>query len=465
MALYLYLQFPALQLDNLTPAAASNLPVAVVDNQHRIVQCNALAHKHGIKLNMLLGNAAALCHNLQLVPYQAALQLDLLNSVAQQLYQHSADIALDPPHGLYLRLCNMLSLYQGLAGYWQGLTSELNQLPYSYYYATATTPLAAKCLARQQLNLLTDKPDIIAAALQRSAVKFTDINQDVQQQLQRLGIESLGQLLALSVAELTRRFDNDFIRYIGRLRGDFFHALQYIEPRPGFSRYIELLYDISDTAILSKPLTILLQQLEHQLTRANALCHQLKLTILLRESSQLQFDIGSAQGEYRAGNWLKLIQLKLETVRLPAPAAGLKLEVSAFAPQQSGSDDLFQPRQGALSAPQLVSVLQARLGGAAVSGLVIQNQHQPELASARAEPLQCQPANITALALRPAFLLTNALPLTEAVEISSGPERICPDSWQLSSQRDYFIARSKQGQWLWLYRTLEQRWFIQGLFS
>jgi protein ImuB len=465
MALYLYLQFGALQLDSLSDETARQLPVAVVDEQHRIVQCNTLALERGLKLDMQLGTAAALCHDLQLIPYQPQLQLDCLTSVAQQLYRLSADIALDPPTGLYLRLCNMLSLYQGLQGYWQALSRELNVLPYRYYFATGATPFAAKCLARQQLNLLSDDADTLLTALQRSPLNFTELTGDIQQQLQRVGINSIGQLLALSQAELARRFDTSLLSYLGRLRGDFYHALQYIQPQQGFCRQLELLYDINDTAVLSAPLTTLLQQLEQQLTRANALCHQLQLRVLFRGREPLALTVGSAQGEYRATSWLRLCQLQLETIRLSEPAAGLKLEVANFTAQHACSDDLFQPVQGALSAMQLVSMLQARLGNSAVSGLVLNNQHLPELASSSAMPLLPQPAKITALALRPAFLLSQPVPLTEAVEITSGPERLCPNGWQLNAQRDYFVGRSHKGQWLWLYRTFDQRWFVQGLFS
>ena len=165
MALYLYLQFPALQLDNISIAATSALPLAVVDEQHRIIQLDSLCAERGIKFGMTLGSAAALCHNLQLIPYQHTRQLELLAAVAQQLYQLSPDIALDPPDGLYLRLCQILRLYQGLDGYWQRIQTALSAMPYRYFYATGNTPLAAKCLARQQLNLISSDSEALQAQL------------------------------------------------------------------------------------------------------------------------------------------------------------------------------------------------------------------------------------------------------------------------------------------------------------
>jgi protein ImuB len=367
MALFLYLQFPALQLDSVLATADNSLPFAVVDAQHQIMQLNAAATEHGIRLGMSLGSAAALCHQLQLLPYQPSLQAELLESVARQLYQHSGDIALDPPDGLYLKLDTMLKLYQGLQRYWQVLQSTLQGLNYRYYYASGKTALAAKCLARQQLNLLSSDEPQLDIALQNSLLSFTELEQDMQQQLQRLGLHRLGQLLALPQAELARRFDHALLSYLGRLRGDFYHALHYIQPQQGFSRSLELLYDISDTAVLSAPLTRLLQQLQQQLQTANALCYQLQLELRFRQRAALTLTVGAAQGEYRVLPWLTLCQLQLEPLQLPEPVVALKLEVVRFYPQQAQSSDLFQPQHNAVSALQLVSLLQARLGRAALS--------------------------------------------------------------------------------------------------
>ena len=238
-----------------------------------------------------------------------------------------------------------------------------------------------------------------------------------------------------------------------------------MQPEPGFSRYLELLYDISDSTVLVKPLATVLQQLEQQLSRANCQCYQLLLSLFFRDNPPLKLSIGSAQGEYKADAWLALCQLQLESLPLPEPVYGLQLDVNHFAGQQHATEALFNQHQARMSALQLISLLQARLGQAAVSGLTLQDQHLPEKASKRSPPLTKGATGQPVLALRPAFLLARPQPLTEAVTIKQGPERLCPDGWQLSAQRDYYIGRNQQGQWLWLYRTVSQQWFIHGWFS
>lgn len=467
MALFLYLHFPALQLDNLhlTAENSQHLAIALVDEQHQLLQLNNAAINAGLKLQMGLASAAALCPDLQLLPYQNEQQLRVLNDVAQQLYQLSSDIALDPPAGLILRLGGMLQLYGGLEPYWQVLSKKLAALAYRYQYSCGATPYAAKCLAYQQASLITADNARLLAALNTSPLRATELTESLQQQMIRLGIHNLGQLLALPPAELARRFDSQLLSYLGRLRGDYYHALEYLQPEPGFSRYLELLYDISDSAVLARPLLKLLQQLEQQLSRANCQCYQLLLTLFFRNNPKLQLGIGSAQGEYKAAAWLQLCQLQLQNLPLPEPVYGLQLDVTRFAGQQRPTDELFQHHQASMSALQLLSLLQARLGRASVSGLTLQNQHLPEHASQRSLPLAKGQAGPSVLALRPAFLLPTPQLLTEPVTISQGPERLCPDGWQLIAQRDYYIGRNQRGQWLWLFRNGRQQWFVHGWFS
>lgn len=482
MALFLYLHFPALQLDNiaLCHEQSQKLPVAIVDQHHQLLQLNQAAMHAGLKLHMGLASAAALCPDLQLLPYKPEQQLKVLQEVAGSLYQLSSDIALDPPAGLFLRLDAMLGLYGGLEPYWQALCGELTTMTYRNQYSCGTTPFAAKCLAYQQSALITDKADVLLSALKTCPLTVTELTETEQQQLARLGIQSLGQLLALPTAELARRFDSQLLSYLGRLRGDYYHALEYLQPAAGFSRYLELLFDITDSTVLARPLLKLLQQLEQQLCRANSQCHRLLVTLFFRDNPPLKLTVGSAQGEYKAAAWLQLCQLQLQAQPLPEPVYALQLDVDVFSAQQWSTSALFEQHHASMSALQLLSLLQARLGRAAVSGLTIINQHLPEHASQRSLPLlkgdladyqtkaqlQAQvQVQAQALALRPAFLFTEPQPLTEAVTINQGPERLCPDGWQLAAQRDYFIGHNQQGQWLWLYRTANQQWFVHGLFS
>src|SRR5690554_5226204 len=108
MSLWLYLHFPALQLDSLLQEHTAQ-PLAVLDRQsNTLVQVNAQAAEQGVEIGMDLASAAALCRDLQCLPYKETLETEKLREIARWLYDLSADIALYPPDGLLLKASSML---------------------------------------------------------------------------------------------------------------------------------------------------------------------------------------------------------------------------------------------------------------------------------------------------------------------------------------------------------------------
>jgi protein ImuB len=68
--------------------------------------------------------------------------------------------------------------------------------------------------------------------------------------------------------------------------------------------------------------------------------------------------------------------------------------------------------------------------------------------------------------MRPSFLLTPPLVLQEKVTIAYGPERIDTAWWQgVPIIRDYFIAYNPSGKWYWIYKTVDGKWYLHGVFS
>ena len=66
---------------------------------------------------------------------------------------------------------------------------------------------------------------------------------------------------------------------------------------------------------------------------------------------------------------------------------------------------------------------------------------------------------------RPGFLLKAPVPLNVKVSIIEGPERIASGWWDNKEiQRDYFLAQSDQGQQMWVFRTLDDSWYVHGYF-
>ncbi len=465
--LWLYLHFPHLQLDTLFSQDPAEHALAILDSKtNTVLQLNTQAKEAGIALHMGLGTAAALDQSLQVIPYQADIERHKLKDIAEALYLVTCDICFFPPNGLLLRIHNMLNLYAGLDAYWQVLQNQLATLGITYDYATGHSPFAARMLARDAWNQVTNDYSIMKKRVGDCALKQTELHPKTIQKLNRVGIHSVANLLKLPLKDVAKRFDIDLVTYLGRLTGEFQHPMHFFHPPDHFHRYLELMFDIENTQTLQHPLKHLFAALEQFLKVRDLLTQQLMLTFKQRDKEDLLLEIGSAQGEYQAQKWLTLAALKLENLQLTGPVCAITLKTGETQVRSPDKSDLFSGKKGTLSALQLISMLQAKLGEDAIQGLALHNDFRPEVASAYSAPLiqsdtlrQLQP-------LRPSFLLQIPQPLREKVSIIHGPERLHTGWWDnKETTRDYFVARSTLGQWYWVFKTPDTQWYLHGIFG
>ena len=489
--LWLYLHFPSLQLDTLFNSnelglngASHAQPIIIVDEKdHRVLQANQAALQSGITLGMGLGSAAALCHNLHVHPYSIELEKNKLKEIAQWAYLVTSDMALLPPNGLLIKASNMLSFYNGLDNYWLELKSHLELLNIQFSFATGYSPLSAILLGKQSINQVTNNVEQMKAWANQQTLSSSELPTKQVERLNRVGINLVEDLLKLPLQEVARRFDIDLVNYVGRLNGQFKHLIDFYHPPESFQQYLELLFDIENILYIEKPLLKLLNQLECFLKLRDRVAFELTLTLHLRDKDDHPVSFYSAQGDYLAEKWANLTHLTLESLKLTAPVQGLTLSLIRHGEPQMAYHDLFDGNTGTLAALDLLSLLQAKLGQACIQTPKMQQDPRPEknnqyslptLSHAAKKALTPQKANqqtTTAISinqqrLRPSILLPEPEVLTESVTLSQGPERIVSGWWDGEKIiRDYFIAYSKNGRWLWVFRTPDKQWFLHGLFS
>ncbi|WJG09494.1 DNA polymerase Y family protein [Aliiglaciecola sp. LCG003] len=479
-SLWLYLHFTHLQLDCLcathgTDSAESlssqhcmSKPVVILDaKSNSILQLNQAAIEAGIQRGMGLGTAAALSQHLQVVPYNGEVEQKKLTEIAEHLYLVTSDICLLPANGILLRIHNMLSLYGGLNEYWHAIKNQLNDFPVKYHFATGQSPFAAKILACTGWDQICDHLPMLQHQIGLRKLSDSELDSKTVNKLSRVGVHCIADLMAISLKEIAKRFENDLVTYLGRLRGDFHHPIVFFHPKTRFTQYLELLYEISHTDTLLRPMIKMLDALEQFLKVRDLLTQKIVFTLYQRDAEILTLEVGSAQGEYLSSRWHALAALKIENLRLKSPVYGLELYTGATEQRCPDKADLFTARRGALSYLQLISMLQAKLGEQAVKQIQLDNDHRPDRVNRYVSPSnQLFPHNRHLQGMRPSFLLAPCLALTEAVKILHGPERIATGWWDNKVMtRDYFIARNNQGQWLWIFRTPCAKWYVHGLFS
>lgn len=475
---WLYLYFPELQLDQLAlqyPGMALAIACPV---KHQILNVNLKASLAGVKIGQSVATAVLLCRDLQVFSPQPKQQIHILQQLAAQLYQVAADLAMELPDALLIRVSSMLKLYPNPVSYWQQLQQQLASTPYQYRVATGSTPLAAKLLARAGKKVLFVDPLVEQQLIGSCPLSASDLCPTVVEQLARVGIRQLSALQALPLFELARRFEPQVVQYLDRLSGRLLQLPQFYRPKPRFWQEVLLSYEISESQVLLKPLQPLLQRLQQFLQGANLLCKCLQLRLQFRQATEIQLNIQSRAGEAIAEHWQQLLLLHLAKLQLPEPVYSLVLEATEYIEDQRGNQNLLAARPASLTQSQLMSVLAARLGEQAIHTPRLQLRHWPEpdvnLSSGitNSAGFSCkadsQPqTNKACYQLRPLLLLARAEPLTKAVTLLGSAERLEQWCWQTGvlQQRDYYLARTDTGQLWWVFRTAQQQWFIHGWFS
>lgn len=435
-ALWLYLRFPSLQLDLLyqelkAPPASDSATttgvepaICLIDNQKlQVCQLNKAAQQAGICLGHNISMACAFSPDVQLIPYQPELEHNQLQQLASQLYLYCADLALDAPAALWLRVDPMLQLYGGLAPLLFLLRQQFPRvhillgaghtaaaarllacdqpftLPFFTSEAGVTDPNVTTTQRKNTTAALASKAgnrlppaqlQQLATDLQRAStaqcnLAASALPNDVLQQLRALGIVRLSQLQTLPKAELSRRFTKTLCLYLEELSGERPSDLQFYQPPEQFSAQLELLYQCEFVAQLQGPLTLLLKKLQAYLLQRAQHCYLLELQLQLQQGETLQLSIQSAQGEYQYQRWLTLCQLQLEQLKLKAPVVQLKLcaRQACLRPEQALA--LFDRSTTTLTPAQLQSLLLAKFGPELLFQLNTVPAHRPDKAN------QCLP--------------------------------------------------------------------------
>jgi protein ImuB len=189
----------------------------------------------------------------------------------------------------------------------------------------------------------------------------------------------------------------------------------------------------------------------------------------------------------------RLLELKLEGVRLPGEVGGVELELTDLRPWEVRQPTLFGERhRDGTELGSLIEQLSSRLGEQAVLCGRLIEEDLPERdceflpAAGRGWPGEPEALPAAWPGPRPLLLrvppqpvgVTSVLPDGPPVRLhlgrqdlrivlAEGPERVETGWWRLQDeQRDYYRVETEDGRWLWLFRQRQTgEWSLQGTFA
>jgi len=333
--------------------------------------------------------------------------------------------------------------------------------------------------------------------------KFRDI-------LFKLGVKTVGALLALPPGGLRERFGKDAHRLYGMAAGDLWMPL---EPRAVEepARQKVLLDDAEDD---TTRLLFLIKQLLHPLLTTLAARHQalaaLRLALLIDHGDWLKESLRPAVPTLDAAQILDLARLRLESLQLAAGVIEIQLQAEACVAtseqlrlfERSILSGVEGPTRDLDAANRALARLRAEFGDESVVCAKLTDGHLPE-ARFTWEPLSRVklPRNdlnglnpSTALRAGSAERLNSSSPKVlvrrvnaKPIRLAGGPYHSHEDGWLILGpkhgnidkltgpyvfsggwwnreiQREYYYAETRGGDLLWLYYDrVRRRWFWHG---
>jgi protein ImuB len=471
--LWLYLHFPHLLLDHIRRSSENESALVIVEGSgQNVIQACPAARDLGVTAGMRLKTAVSLVQNLDIVRADQQQEARILEDQARWLYRYAAHIVLVPPNGLLAEIGSLQRLYGGLPAVWQTVEEVLHERQLTAWPGIGHTPLAARLIARNGKGACTSDKGHILHTLGQMPLLAAEFDGRTSTRLQRLGLNTLGEVFSLPPTEMARRLSPETLAYIQKIQGSRPDPQAPWQPPHYFRQQADFVQEIERSQGLLFPLQRILSELEKDLCWRQQDTDSLLLVLRHRHAEPTRLHIRTSGPEHRAEAFLNLISLRFEQQPLQAPVISLRLTVKRFLGREApGGQDLLGESQDLNEAwHTLMSRLQARLGDNALKQLAPQADHRPERAWSASEVRRTSRATATTanpLPRRPLWLLRGPQPLTETPKTwFTGPERISGGWWDGQRvYRDYYIAQLNNGQLAWVFRDVRDGWFIHGWFG
>lgn len=488
--LWLHLHFPELALEVLTRGSARQEAWVLGVGEGSRAQAwkvGTRAATLGIRAGMPLSAAHALGHITVLERDPRAEQQALLR-LAHWALQFSPQVSVVADSGLDIEIGGSLRLFGGTDGLLRGLRRGLRELGYRVRHAIAPTPLAATALARVGSRARILDGHELARHLAPLPLEVLEIGTGEREALASAGVRTIGECRRLPRGGLARRCSPALLEQLDRLHG--------LRPDPRtpialprlFEALLDLPWEVHAAPALVTAAERLLHELEGHLRAGAAHTRCLHWRLVERNGRSQRFDLRLTEPTRDARALLVLMRERLARQRLTAPVRALELKVDDIVsvPQPPVLRDLFAAgwAESGESCAAFFDRLRARCGEGALQGVDERLDHRPEHAWAWRTP---QPGanGHRSLALhvreraaaRPLWLARQPVPLAtrDGRPQFDGPltlheerERIEGGWWEERAvARDYFVATTRRGSRLWIYRELdgERRWLLHGVFD
>ena len=469
-------------------------PVAVVDRdrpQGTILWVNEHARACRIRTGMRYGAGLSLARTLHAGEVPSAEVDRGVAALADRLRRFSPDVEPSPdePGIFWLNASGLSHLYASPRRWADAVVDAVEACGFQAAIAVGFTRFGAYAIARtatatagRAVMVLRD-PAAERVLAGQAPLDRLDLAPALRDSLQKLGVETVRAFLRLPPAGIRRRFGPDAERLHRLAAGDLWVPLQPLRVREPFVARHDFGDPETDVARLLFAVGRLLNRLLAAIAARSEMLGALTLHLQLDRVGTMSEQIRPAAPTLDAAQLLGLVQLRLEALALGAGVTELRVTARAVR-TASAQQGLFveRPPRDLAAANRALARVRAEFGDGVVVRARLADAHLPEAQFAW-EPLESAPRPAPRdIACRPLVRRIHARPIplpprprhepdgwllrggvTGHVEDLAGPYLVTGGWWRSAVHREYYFARMRDGDLLWIYYDRpRRRWCWQG---
>ena len=469
-----------------------NRPVAVVDfdrPQGTILLINERARALRIRPGMRYAAGLSLAGDLRAAVVSERAIDAAVALVCKRLGAYSPGVAPAPAEAgvFWLDASGLERLYGSLNHWAQEIRTNLKRIGFQVTVVLGFKRFATYALAKASQGITIFKtPAEEQKAAMSVQLDYLALEPQTQDLLLKLGIQTVGEFIALPPSGIAERFGPQAYRLHQQACGKLDLPFTPLKPTAPFSKDIELDYPEKDVNRLTAIIQQLLDPLLQTLIQRGRLVSKLEVRFQFERIGSHTESLRPAAPTRDDRLLLELIRLRLHNASsLPDGVVQLKLTARCVAatPRQNHLLDV-RPRRDLDAANRGLARVRAEFGDESVVSAQLREAHLPEgqftweplrkLVPARPRPVltgslirriksrasvlpaRTQSRHKSEVWMRPNFC-------RETMLRSCGPYMVSGGWWQRAVQRAYHFAETRSGEILWIYYDrFRRRWFQQG---
>ena len=466
--LWLCLSLPQLAVELLQPAPEGFAAITDRAGARRVlIACNEAARDQGVFKGVDATVALAREPRLRLIERAKSAELKAIKALAGWAEEFSSHVSFDAARWmLWLEIGASIRYFGGVRSLRTRVSDGIALLGYTANIGIAPTLEAAALLAANDQSIAIASQALIPQAIGVLPLDTLAVGAKVRTALQSSGLHSIGEVLALPAAALSRRFGMEMTDYLQRLLGTAADIRAPYRAPHAYRRVFEFSQGVENVEGLLFALRRMLHEFQGFLRGRDTAIQSLRFDLCHRDAGDTRLELRTSMPQRDAVRLFALLREKLERTTLPQSVTQMVLTADRFVALGFTQADLFDaaPRQDS-GWSDLLDKLRARLGEKSVRHLGLADDHRPEKAWCVQDSGSCAELP-TAFPDRPLWIL-EPKPIQHLPQLLGMPERIEAGWWNHEDcSRDYYLARTAEGARWWLYRDIAtQQWFLQGLWA